>query len=339
VEQPERRSPHAVSLQLRSSTQGSDPAAASRAVGRAPAVASSRRRRSRTRRGAADGPGSGVGRGRAPAQPSRGTAGRRRRSRSAAATALTRRRAASARSSRPTPRSGLARRPAGAAQSAKSGRAAARAWPAARRRAPSARPPAPVGKRRGRPARSRSSRPASRCSKKRFRQRPTTRAAVSSRRAISTLLCPWAAYSTIFAAHHHLVRQRVTRDPMLQLRPLRTAQHDQIPARPRHADTIRRGSAGPFTDSGPNLHRCTSCPRWSFRRRWKRCCACRSASPSNRFLLANLAARVGMLPMEPGSRVMERKMLRGIKERAERITSATPARPISGAKASVGGRE
>ena len=39
----------------------------------------------------------------------------------------------------------------------------------------------------------------------------------------------------------------------------------------------------------------------------------------NRFRLPTLAARVGMLPMEPASLVMERKMLRGIKERAERL--------------------
>ena len=41
----------------------------------------------------------------------------------------------------------------------------------------------------------------------------------------------------------------------------------------------------------------------------------------NRFRLPTLAARIGMLPMEPGSLVMERKMLRGIKRRAERLTS------------------
>lgn len=39
----------------------------------------------------------------------------------------------------------------------------------------------------------------------------------------------------------------------------------------------------------------------------------------NRFRLPTLAARVGMAPMEPASLVMERKMLRGIKERAERL--------------------
>jgi hypothetical protein len=38
----------------------------------------------------------------------------------------------------------------------------------------------------------------------------------------------------------------------------------------------------------------------------------------NRFRLPTLAARIGMLPMEPGSLLMERKMLLGIKERAER---------------------
>jgi hypothetical protein len=44
----------------------------------------------------------------------------------------------------------------------------------------------------------------------------------------------------------------------------------------------------------------------------------------NRFRLPTLLARIGMLPMEPGSLVMERKMLRGIKERAEQLASATP---------------
>ena len=38
----------------------------------------------------------------------------------------------------------------------------------------------------------------------------------------------------------------------------------------------------------------------------------------NRFRLPTLKDRIGMIPMEPGSLVMERKMLRGIKERAER---------------------
>jgi hypothetical protein len=40
----------------------------------------------------------------------------------------------------------------------------------------------------------------------------------------------------------------------------------------------------------------------------------------NRFRLPTLAARIGMLPMEPGSLLMERQMLRGIKERAERLS-------------------
>jgi hypothetical protein len=43
----------------------------------------------------------------------------------------------------------------------------------------------------------------------------------------------------------------------------------------------------------------------------------------NRFRLPTLVARIGMLPMEPGSLVMERKMLRGIKQRAERLSSDT----------------
>ena len=46
----------------------------------------------------------------------------------------------------------------------------------------------------------------------------------------------------------------------------------------------------------------------------------------NRFRLPTLAARIGMLPMEPGSLLMERRMLRGIKDRAERL--ALTARTI-----------
>jgi hypothetical protein len=41
----------------------------------------------------------------------------------------------------------------------------------------------------------------------------------------------------------------------------------------------------------------------------------------NRFRLPKLEDRLGMIPMEPGSLVMERKMLRGIKRRAERLAS------------------
>jgi hypothetical protein len=43
----------------------------------------------------------------------------------------------------------------------------------------------------------------------------------------------------------------------------------------------------------------------------------------NRFGLPTLAARIGMIPMEPASLLMERKMLRGIKERAERLARET----------------
>ena len=42
----------------------------------------------------------------------------------------------------------------------------------------------------------------------------------------------------------------------------------------------------------------------------------------NRFRLPTLATRLGMLPMEPGSLVMERKMLHGIKQRAEHRATA-----------------
>ncbi len=42
----------------------------------------------------------------------------------------------------------------------------------------------------------------------------------------------------------------------------------------------------------------------------------------NRFRLPTVTARLGMLPMEPASLVMERKMLLGIKQRAERLALA-----------------
>ena len=41
----------------------------------------------------------------------------------------------------------------------------------------------------------------------------------------------------------------------------------------------------------------------------------------NRFRLAKVATRLGMIPMEPASLVMERKMLLGIKQRAERLAA------------------
>jgi hypothetical protein len=41
----------------------------------------------------------------------------------------------------------------------------------------------------------------------------------------------------------------------------------------------------------------------------------------NRFRLPKLKDKLGMIPMEPGSLVMERKMLLGIKQRAERLAS------------------
>ncbi len=54
----------------------------------------------------------------------------------------------------------------------------------------------------------------------------------------------------------------------------------------------------------------------------------------NRYRLQTLGARIGMLPMEPASLVMEWKMLRGIKQRAERLAGegdaplATPTTTI-----------
>ena len=51
----------------------------------------------------------------------------------------------------------------------------------------------------------------------------------------------------------------------------------------------------------------------------------------NRFRLLTMTARIGMLPMEPGSLVMERKMLLGTKQRAERLASerGEAARPTA----------
>jgi hypothetical protein len=45
----------------------------------------------------------------------------------------------------------------------------------------------------------------------------------------------------------------------------------------------------------------------------------------NRFRLPTLIGRIGMLPMEPGSLVMERKMLLGIKGHAEHLAAARAA--------------
>jgi hypothetical protein len=45
----------------------------------------------------------------------------------------------------------------------------------------------------------------------------------------------------------------------------------------------------------------------------------------NRFRLPRLKDRIGMLPMEPASLVMERKMLRGIKQRSERLAEQQAA--------------
>ena len=41
----------------------------------------------------------------------------------------------------------------------------------------------------------------------------------------------------------------------------------------------------------------------------------------NRFRLPRLKDKIGMIPMEPASLVMERKMLYGIKQRAEKLAA------------------
>jgi hypothetical protein len=45
----------------------------------------------------------------------------------------------------------------------------------------------------------------------------------------------------------------------------------------------------------------------------------------NRFRLLRLKDKIGMIPMEPGSLAMERKMLVGIKQRAERLAAQNEA--------------
>ncbi len=57
----------------------------------------------------------------------------------------------------------------------------------------------------------------------------------------------------------------------------------------------------------------------------------------NRFRLPNQAARIAFIPMEPASLVMERKMLLGIKRRAERLAAgeAGPAAAASGSLAAA----
>jgi hypothetical protein len=51
----------------------------------------------------------------------------------------------------------------------------------------------------------------------------------------------------------------------------------------------------------------------------------------NRFRLPTRVARLAMFPMAPGSLVMERKMLLGVKERSERLASGRPGRSRWGA--------
>ena len=49
----------------------------------------------------------------------------------------------------------------------------------------------------------------------------------------------------------------------------------------------------------------------------------------NRFRLPRLKDKIGMIPMEPASLVMERKMLHGIKQRAERLAAEEKQMQVS----------
>ena len=60
----------------------------------------------------------------------------------------------------------------------------------------------------------------------------------------------------------------------------------------------------------------------------------------NRFRLPTMTARIGMVPMEPASLIMERRMLRGIKKRAERFAAeakekSSCTRTLPGARSRV----
>jgi hypothetical protein len=48
----------------------------------------------------------------------------------------------------------------------------------------------------------------------------------------------------------------------------------------------------------------------------------------NRFRLPKLKDKIGMIPMEPGSVLMEHKMLHGVKRRAERLAQHQAAEAI-----------
>jgi hypothetical protein len=49
----------------------------------------------------------------------------------------------------------------------------------------------------------------------------------------------------------------------------------------------------------------------------------------NRFRLPKLKDKIEMIPMEPSSLIMERKMLRGIKQRAEQLALSRRNQPMS----------
>jgi hypothetical protein len=86
-------------------------------------------------------------------------------------------------------------------------------------------------------------------------------------------------------------------------------EHDRVVARPREPERSRESRDA--TPSNDELH----LRKLSGQQVGQQ--AIRNSR--NRFRLPTLIARVGMLPMEPGSLVMERKMLRGIQQRAERL--------------------
>ena len=103
------------------------------------------------------------------------------------------------------------------------------------------------GKARGRPGRARSSRPANRSLKKRFRHRLTTSRRVSSRAAISSLLIPWDAMKIILAR----CTSKYGNVYLAARRPISTAQSTGAPATCNRSLATASGGASSRPSSAP----------------------------------------------------------------------------------------
>ena len=188
-----------------------------------------------------------------PARPSRRSAGRGRRSRSAAATASTRRRAASARSSRPTPRSGRARSTS-RCSSVREKRPSGRPCVAGNSHASAFTSATCSGGKTARAARALAILEPSQA----LLEEPPPPAADDIRRRLEPARdlrvgLPVGRVQDHLRPNHDLVRQRVTRHPPLQLGTLLAAQLDHERALSAPCHKIRRRRPGPFNDYRPNF--------------------------------------------------------------------------------------